>query len=115
MAYLMVLLFYVKPSKYTLSRKQRCTPDGIPGIGWSDEGIEKYNEFYDLVTKDRALNGVSFNHTLLSVFTERQRIASNKVPRGVALTKQRAIPRDALGEDQELLFDEYVYEQQSTW
>ena len=30
-----------QPSKYTLSRKQRCTPDGVPGIGWSDEGIEK--------------------------------------------------------------------------
>ena len=64
--------------------------------------------------KDRTLNGVTFNRALLSVFTERQRIASNKVPRGVALTKQRAIPRDDSGDDQELLLDECVYEQQSS-
>ena len=57
-AYLTLILFYCQPSKYTLSRKQRCTADGVPGIGWSDEGIEKYNEFYNLVKKDRTLNGV---------------------------------------------------------
>ena len=83
------------PSNYILSRKQRCTPGSVPGIGWSDEGIEKYNEFYDLVKKDRASNGVSFNQVLLSVCTEgRGRVASNKLPRGIALVKQRAIPRD---------------------
>ena len=95
-AYLMLLLFYCQPLKYTLSRKQRCTPDSVPGIGWSDEGIEKYNEFYNLVKKDRGTsNGVSFNRVLLSVCTEgRGRIAPNKLPRGIALVKQRAIPRD---------------------
>ena len=42
-------------------------------------------------------------------------MASNKVPRGVALTKQRAIPLDDLGDDQELLFEECVwYKQQSS-
>ena len=118
-AYLMLLLFYCQPSKYALSRKQRCTPDSVPRIGWSDEGIEKYNEFYNLVKKDKASNGVSFNRALLSVVcTERRRIASNKLPRGIALVKQRAIPRDGflddLGGDKELLLDDCVYKQQST-
>ena len=116
-AYLMLLLYYCQPSKYTLSRKQRCTPAGVPGIGWSDEGIEKYNEFYDLVKKDRASNGGSFNRVLLSVCTEGRRIASKKLPRGIALVKQRAIPRDDLddlGGDEQLLLDNCVYEQQST-
>jgi hypothetical protein len=98
-----------------LSRKQRCTPDGVPGIGWSDEGIEKYNEFHDLVNEDRALNGAMFNRALLSVYTERRRLASNKVPRGIALGKQRAIPRDDLGDldgDEELFSEDCVYEQE---
>ena len=60
-------------------------PDGIPGIGWADEGIKKYNEFYQLVEKDRMSNGISFNRALLSVYTERRRIASNKLPCGIAL------------------------------
>ena len=114
-AYLMLLLFYCQPSKYALSRKQRCTPAGVPGIGWSDEGIEKYNEFYDLVKQDRESNGAIFNRALLSVYTERRRIASNKLPRGIALSKQRAIPRDDLddlGEEEELLLEDCVYEQQ---
>ena len=89
-----LLLFYFQPSKYTLSQKQRCTPDGVPGIGWPDEGIVKYNGFNDLVKKDRASNGAIFNWALLSVNTERRRIASNKLPRGIALVKQLAIPRD---------------------
>jgi hypothetical protein len=100
-----------------LSRKQRCTPDGVPGIGWSDEGIEKYNAIYDLVKKDRASNGAMFNRALLSVYTERRRIASNKLPRGIAMVKQRAIPRDDLGDldrDEELLLEDCVYEQQSS-
>ena len=114
-AYLILLLFYRQPSKYTLSRKQRCTPAGVPGIGWSDEGIEKYNEFYDLVKQDRESNGAIFNRALLSVYTERRRIASNKLPRGIALSKQRAIPRDDLddlGEEEEFLLEDCVYEQQ---
>jgi hypothetical protein len=106
----MLLLFYFQPSKYTLSRKQRCKPDGVPGIGWPDECIDKYNAFYDLVKKDRASNGASFNRALLSVYTERHRIAPNKLPRGIALVKQRAIPDG----DEELLLEDCVYEQQST-
>ena len=116
-AYQILLLFYRQPSKYTLSREQRCTPDGVPGIGWSDEVIEKYNEFYNLVRKDRDSNGAIFNRALLSVYTERRCIASNKLPRGIALGKQRAIPYDDLDDldgDEELLLEDCVYEQQHT-
>ena len=59
-----------------MSRKQRCTPEGIPGIGWADDSIQKYNKLYDLVEEDRRLNGISFNQALLSVYTERRCIAS---------------------------------------
>jgi hypothetical protein len=100
-----------------LSQKQRCTPDGVPGIGWSDEGIVQYNEFYDMVKNDRASNGAMFNRALLSVYSEQRRIASNKMPRGIALVKQRAIPRDDFGDldgDEELLLEDCVYEQQIT-
>ena len=105
-----------QPPKYILSRKQRCTPDGIPGIGWSEEGIKKYNEFYQLVEEERMSNGISFNRALLSVYTERRRIASNKLPRGIALRKQSTTARDDLGGDQyqEPLLDDCVYEQQSS-
>ena len=62
-------------------------------------------------------NGISFNRALLSVYTERRRIASNKLPRGIALRKQGTIARDDLGGDQyqeEPLLDDCVYEQQSS-
>ena len=110
-----VLLLACQPPKYTMSRKQRCTPaDGIPGIGWADNSIKKYNELYDLVAKDRTVNGISVNRALLSVYTERRRIASNKLPRGIELRKQGTIPRDDLGGYQEPSFEECVYEQQSS-
>ena len=57
------------------------------------------------------------NWALLSVYTERRRIASNKLPRGIALVKQHTIPRDDLGDldgDEELFLEDCVYEQQST-
>ena len=55
-----------------------------------------------------------FNRALLSVYTERRRIAPDKLPRGIALSKQRAISRDDLddlGEEEELLLEDCVYEQ----
>ena len=70
-----------------------------------------------MVKKDRESNGAIFNRALLSVYTERRRIASNKLPRGIALSKQRAIPRDDLDdldEDKELLLEDCVYKQQHT-
>jgi hypothetical protein len=63
-----------------------------------------------LVEEDRTSNGVSFSEALFSVYMERRRIASNKLPRGIALHKQRTIPRDDLGGDQEP-FEDCVYEQ----
>ena len=77
-------MFACQAPKYSMSCKQRCTSDGsIPGIGWADDGIKKYNELYNLVAEDRALNIISFNRAFESVYTERQCIASNKLPRGL--------------------------------
>ena len=67
-----------------MPRKQQCTLEGIPGMGWADDGIKKYNELYDLVAEDRTSNVISFNQALLNVYTERGRIASNKLPRRIA-------------------------------
>ena len=113
-AYLMHTLCPCQPPKYTLSCKESYTPEGVPGIGWADDGIKKYNELQDLVEGDRTSNGVSFNQALLSVYMERRRIATNKLPRGIVLQKQRTVPRDDLGGDQEPLFEDCVYEQQSS-
>ena len=63
-----------KAPKYTFSRK---TKDGglsdktnptKHGIGWSEAGLEKYNELYDLVVEDCVSRGAVFNNELLSVF-----------------------------------------------
>ena len=42
------------------------------GIGWSDEGIAKYNKIYDLVHSDCQLRGVTLNHELLKVHQRRR-------------------------------------------
>ena len=65
------------------------------GIGWSDEGIDKYNELYDMVAADRAVRGPVFNNELLNVFRER-RAQRNKRPAQEQRTgkKQRSMPKD---------------------
>ena len=37
--------------KYTLSRKSRNDPDGRPGIGWTDEGLAKFNQLGKIWSK----------------------------------------------------------------
>ena len=82
--------------KYTLSRKQRLDDQGVAGIGWTKEGVDKYNEIYDLVEEDRVGRGVSFNHELLKVFLERHRNKKDKTGR-VNTRKRKTIPRDDMG------------------
>jgi hypothetical protein len=57
--------------KYTFSRiglKQQTNG----GIGWSDEGIARYNEIYDRVLKaDHLLQGNTFNKESLKVYRQR--------------------------------------------
>ncbi len=57
--------------KYTFSRIGRQKQANI-GIGWSDEGIAKYNDIYDLVESDRQLRGATFNQELLKVHQRRR-------------------------------------------
>jgi hypothetical protein len=52
--------------KYTFSQIS-WQKQAISGIGWSDKGIAKYNEIYDLVESDRQLRGATFNQELLMV------------------------------------------------
>ena len=74
-----VQLTLFKAPKYTFSRK---TKDGglsdktnltKHGIGWSEAGLEKYNELYDLVVEDSMSRWAVFNKELLNVSAERQR------------------------------------------
>ena len=80
-----------------MSRNSHLSASGIAGIGWSEEGINKYNDLYAEVEKDRRINGPVFNQALLSVHVERQRIAKANHNRAIAVTRQRTVPRDDLG------------------
>jgi hypothetical protein len=88
-----------------MSRNSRLSASGIAGIGWSEEGINKYNDLYADVEIDRRINGAVFNQVLLSVHVERQRVANAKPNRAIALTKQCTVPRDDLGQYETMLDD----------
>jgi hypothetical protein len=84
-------------TKIHIVAQQRLDDQGVAGIGWTkEEGVDKYNEIYDLVEEDRVCRGVTFNHELLKVFLERHR---NKkyTPGRVNTRKRKTIPRDDMG------------------
>ena len=68
--------------KYTFSRIGRQKQANI-GIGWSDEGIAKYNDIYDLVESDRQLRGATFNQELLKVHQQRRQKNKKATERNV--------------------------------
>ncbi len=76
--------------KYTFSQISR-QPQANGGIGWSDEGIAKYNEIYDLVEVDRQLRGDTFNQELLKV--HQRRCQQNKKGTGQTLDNERSKKR----------------------
>ena len=87
--------------KYTFSRISR-QQQANGGIGWSDDGIAKYNEIYDLVEVDRQLRGNAFNQELLKVHQKRRQ--KNKPPNEPILDNDRLKkrkPRDDLRKSQE--------------
>ena len=88
-----------------MSRISRLSASGIAGIGWSEEGINKYNDLYAAVETDRRINGAVFNQALLSVHVGRQRVANAKPNRAIALTRQRTVPRNDLGQYDTMLDD----------
>ena len=68
--------FVVGAKAYVFKKTKRCslTRKSVAeqtGIGWSEAGLERYNELYDLVVEDRVLRGAVFNNELLNVFVER--------------------------------------------
>ena len=88
-----------------MSRISRLSASDIAGIGWSEEGINKYNDLYAAVETDRRINGAVFNQALLSVHVEQQRVANAKPNRAIALTRQRTVPRNDLGQYETMLDD----------
>ncbi len=76
-----------------MSRKQRTDEDEVVGIGWTENGMTKLNEIYDLVKEDHISRGATFNNELLNVFVERARVVKVKLHRA-NLRKRKTIPRD---------------------
>ena len=86
--------------KYTFSHISR-QKQANSGIGWSDEGIAKYNTIYDLVESDCQLQGTTFNQELLKVHQRRHQ--KNKKTTEWNVVNERAKkrkPRDNLQESQ---------------
>jgi hypothetical protein len=88
---------FLQAPRNPLSRKQRNDANGVAGIGWTEEGYNKFNELYDLVKEDRMLRGGTFNNELLNVFFERQRVVKPNPKRPNARNKRKTIPRDDMG------------------
>jgi hypothetical protein len=55
-----------------MSRNSRLSASGTAVIGWSEAGIEKYNELYWNVKEDQRIHGAIFKQALLIVHFERQ-------------------------------------------
>lgn len=82
--------------KYTLSCKSRHDPNGRPGIGWTDEGLAKFNQLGKIVEQDRVSRGGVFNAELLNVYLERRRVA-NATPKRTINKKRKTVPFDDMG------------------
>jgi hypothetical protein len=80
-----------KAPKFTLSRKQCTDEHGVAGIGWTKNGMNKFNDMYDLVKEDRTSQGETFNAELFNVFVERQRIVKSNPHRAIT-RKRKTIP-----------------------
>ena len=85
--------------KYTFSRISR-QQQGNGGIGWSDDGIAKYNDIYDLVESDRQLRGNTFNQELLKVHQRRRQKNKKTTVQNMDNPKKRR-PCDDLRRSQE--------------
>jgi hypothetical protein len=79
-----------------LSRKNRKDANGAAGIGWTEDGINMFNELYDNVAEDRISRGATFNNEVLNVFLERRRVVTTHPGRPNS-KKQKTIPRDDMG------------------
>ena len=85
-----------QPPKYTLSSKQRIGADGCAEIGWADEGIGKFNQFYKMEKDDHVSREGIFNAELLNVFLECPHVANATSQRAVN-KKRKTVPLDDMG------------------
>ena len=70
---LTLLLFSLKAAKYTISRSSRTQT----GIGWSEEGIIKFNELLDQVEHDRQERGGVFLHSFFMSFVTAKQVTND--------------------------------------
>ena len=68
------------------------------GIGWSEAGLVKYDELYDLVVEDRVSRGAVFNNELLNVFVERQQERNAKPDSKPESKRRNTVPKDDMME-----------------
>ena len=86
--------------KYTFLRISQ-QKQANSGIGWSDEGIAKYNDIYNLVESDRQLRGATFNQDLLKVHQRRRQKNKKTTERNVDNERaKKRKPRDDLQRSQ---------------
>ena len=96
----LILLSATASEVYVFAQSRQQQANG--GIGWSDDGIAKYNKIYDLVEVDRQLRGKAFNQELLKVHQKRRQ--KNKPPNKPTMDNERLKkrkPRDDLRKSQE--------------
>ena len=79
-----------------MSQKKRNNANGVAGIEWTEDDVNKFNELYDLVQEDRISQGGRFNNELLNVFLERQRVVKAN-PHRPNKRKRKTISRDDTG------------------
>ena len=79
-----------------MSQKKRDDANGVAGIGWTEDGMNKFNELYNLVQEDRISQCGRFNNEPLNVFLERQRVVKAN-PHCPNKRKCKTVPRDDMG------------------
>ena len=83
---------------YTLSRKSRIDSTGVKatGVGWSEAGINRFNDLYECVLEDRLSRGIVFNNELLNVVLERRRVKQAQKTRIPDTLKRKTMAKDDL-------------------
>jgi hypothetical protein len=81
-----------------LSRKSRIDSTGVKatGVGWSEAGINRFNDLHACVLEDRLSRGIVFNHELLNVVLERRRVKQAQKTRIPDTLTRKTMPKDDL-------------------
>ena len=89
-------------NEYTYSRHDKKKGREETGIGWSDAGIQYYNNLCKATAQDRQINGDVFNRLLFQTIEGRlsakaSLMAKKKKKAGGRVRKERVVPYDDLG------------------